>query len=114
MKENGMKELHAGYASGAVLDLMSQLDPELDWHAIIRSLCYFAIYRDIGGKAKWPAELSIFNNLISRGLPTLSSIHVETFLADGTRQGFRGHLSGSMDFLDFLTDPVTFWKATFR
>ncbi len=77
-----MKELHAGYISSAVWDLLDDLSGEIIWRDVVRSLSHFVVDHDIGGDGEWSAELSVLNNLISRGLPTLAPLSVERWLSE--------------------------------
>jgi superfamily II DNA helicase RecQ len=81
-----MKALHAGYVSGAVWKAIhaGQMSPDLDWLDVISRLSHFVIDQDVGGAGVLPPELSVLENLLCRGLPTLPSLYVERFLAEKT------------------------------
>ena len=74
-----MKFLHAGYVSSAVLDVINKkkLAVELNWLDILNDLSHFVINLDIGGDGVLSPEISILDNILSRGLPTLPSLFVE-------------------------------------
>ncbi|NTW87779.1 MAG: RecQ family ATP-dependent DNA helicase [Desulfobulbaceae bacterium] len=74
-----MKYLHAGYVSDALWSTIGQgtLSPELDWRDILLHLCHFVIDGNISDTEKSIPELGIIENILCRGLPTLSSLYIE-------------------------------------
>jgi len=82
-----MKPLHAGYVSGAVWNAIQnaiqneKLSPELDWQDVLNRLSHFVIDSDVGGQGVLPPELSVLENILCRGLPTLPSLYIEEELA---------------------------------
>lgn len=74
-----MKSLHAGFVSGAVLNIIRQdkLSADLDWDDILNRLCHFVIDNNIGGEHPLEPTLSIYENILCRGLPTLPSLYIE-------------------------------------
>lgn len=81
-----MKALHAGYVSGAVWKAIQdrKLPTELDWLDVVSHLSHFVIDHDVGGNGVLPPELSVLENILCRGLPTLPSLYVERALAEKT------------------------------
>ncbi len=74
-----MKALHAGYVSGAVWNALQndKLSAELNWQDVLNRLSHFVIDSDVGGNNKLPPELSVLENILCRGLPTLPSLYIE-------------------------------------
>jgi len=74
-----MKALHAGYISGALWKAIQddELSSDLNWQDILNGLSHFVIDRDVGGDGIHTPELSVLENIICRGLPTLPSLYVE-------------------------------------
>jgi len=74
-----MKDLHAGFVSGAILNAVrhEKLSIELDWNDILNRLSHFVIDSDVGGNGQLEPVLSILENILCRGLPTLPSLAIE-------------------------------------
>ncbi|NTU50148.1 MAG: ATP-dependent DNA helicase RecQ, partial [Desulfobulbaceae bacterium] len=74
-----MKALHSGFVSAAVWNAIRQekLSAELDWKDILNRLSHFVIDGDLGGGNKLAPTLSILENILCRGLPTLPSLFIE-------------------------------------
>lgn len=74
-----MKALHAGYVSGALWGAIqaNKLSPDLNWQDVIGRLSHFVIDSNVGGDGVLSPELSVLENIICRGLPTLPSLYVE-------------------------------------
>lgn len=81
-----MQELHAGYVSAALWEkvLRKELDPALDWGAVLCGLSHFVIDKELKLAGKIDPVVPILTNLLSRGLPTLPSLFVERTLAQRT------------------------------
>lgn len=74
-----MKAMHAGLVSGAILNAVrhEKLSIELDWDDILNRLSHFVIDSDVGGNGQLEPVLSILENILCRGLPTLPSLAIE-------------------------------------
>jgi len=78
-----MRHLHAGFVSGALLNVIrkDKLSADLDWADILNRLSHFVIDSDIGRNRGIEPVLCVFENILCRGLPTLPSLYVEKQLA---------------------------------
>ncbi len=79
---NFQKQYHAGFIAEGALDLLanSEID-NIDWKGVFRYLSSFEVESNISFDVviKNPL-LSVFNNIICRGLPTKASTMVEDYL----------------------------------
>lgn len=109
-----MKALHAGYVSAALWRDIREggLPSTLDWMDVVSSLSHFVIDNDVGGRGTLPAEWAVFENLLCRGLPTLSSINLESALAEATglvqvsEGGEQNHKALTVNFTEMVDEAM--------
>ena len=71
------KQLHCGYILSSVKDEILKLDNPIEFSSLIKQLSCFEIEYNINSNSTNDSIITVLDNLISRGLPTLPSIFVE-------------------------------------
>lgn len=71
------KQLHSGYILSSVKDAISKLDKPIEFSSLLSQLSCFEIEYDFQTKPTEDSIISVLENLISRGLPTIPSLFVE-------------------------------------
>lgn len=81
---NYQTQFNAGFiAEGAFDILYKSLNDGIDWKCVLRYLSSFEVESNVPIEESYSSPLlSVFNNIISRGLPTKTSVFIEDYLSD--------------------------------
>ena len=76
------KQLHSGYILSSVKEAISKLDEPIDLFSLLKQLSCFDIEYNFTIHPVEDSIVTVLDNLISRGLPTLPSVFIEDIFSE--------------------------------
>lgn len=77
-----LKELAAGYILEGIRNHLLNEKDQAYWQEVLHGLSAFVVDTNINANEKWDPVCAVMDNILSRGLPTLSSIFIEDKFRD--------------------------------
>lgn len=76
------KQLHSGYILSSIKESLSKLDSPIEFSSLLSQLSCFEIEYNFKENPVSDSIVTVLDNLISRGLPTLPSIYIEDLFSE--------------------------------
>ncbi len=76
------KKLHSGCILGSIRETLSKLDKPIDFSSLLTQLSYFEIEYGFEENSIQDSVVTVLDNLLSRGLPTLPSVFIEDLFSE--------------------------------
>lgn len=76
------KQLHSGYILSAIKESLSKLNEPVEFSSLLSQLSCFEIEYNFEDKSIHDSVVTVLDNLLSRGLPTLPSVYIEDLFSE--------------------------------